>query len=246
MRSTPLLVVASFLAVAFGQGNLVINTPAPPDHCEPTLLTWSGGTPPYFLNYLCVWGSAQLVPSVADGNDPTKILESFPTLTSLSITWNVTELVGQACLLVLKDSTGLTQTSAVITVQPGTTTCDASSSSSHHTSTATSTSGTKVGTSAAKSSASKSAPSSSAAKKTSATTVVTSSTKPSASAPTVSGSGSGGLSSIASSTAPGSPVPSNPVSALPSPSSSSSGAGPTGVPAAAAAAAIGAVFAALI
>ncbi|KAJ6615587.1 hypothetical protein B0H10DRAFT_2220236 [Mycena sp. CBHHK59/15] len=225
----PLLFLGSFLGVAVGQ--LTINTPNQPIVCEPALLTWSGGTPPYIVVRIlsCLDCSMHdptnlILQSIDNGDDHTQQFNSFPGLTNTSLTWIVNQPVGQNLILFIRDNTGLQQNSAAFPVLAGgPTSCLTSSSSSGSSSVATSTSGT----SSSVGSTSKSASTSTTPVVTSTSaTPSTSVTKPasSASAPSVSASGS--------------PAPS---------SSAPNAAGPTGVPrGAAAAAALGAVFAALI
>ncbi|KAJ7167766.1 hypothetical protein C8R46DRAFT_1094072 [Mycena filopes] len=207
MRST-LVILGSFVAVALGQG-LIINTPTPPPvQCQPTLLSWGGGVPPYFI-------------SIVDPDDKTDILVDFGQLTNTSLTWVDLLPAGTNMLLTIKDSTGAPQSSAPFSVGTGgSDTCLG---------------GTNSASSTPASSGSKGASSTASAppKSTSSTPVVStpavstpSSTKPAAtsSAPA---SGSGSASGSA-------PAPSQTGSAL-----------TNRVPAAAAAAALGAVFAAL-
>ncbi|KAJ7118591.1 hypothetical protein C8R43DRAFT_96162 [Mycena crocata] len=212
MRSTfaPLLVVASFLGSVVGQA-LTINTPTPaPVVCQPTLITWGGGTPPYFI-------------VIVDGDDHTNVLVNFGELSNTSITWTVKEPVGQNLLLTIKDQTGLSQSSATFLVAAGGSTACLTASSSGSAPASGSTSASASGSVTPSSTVS----TTSAASTTAAsTTPSASSTRPASSTP---------ASSAASSSAP------------PASSTPSGGAAPTGVPvAAAAAAAIGAVFAALL
>ncbi|KAH8118063.1 hypothetical protein DFH11DRAFT_1541308 [Phellopilus nigrolimitatus] len=73
--------------------------------CLPQLLTWSGGTAPYFL-------------SVLPGGQPSAAaLVTFPETNSTSTTWNVNVASGTSIGLTLRDSTGATAQSAPVTVQ---------------------------------------------------------------------------------------------------------------------------------
>ncbi|KAH7921038.1 hypothetical protein BV22DRAFT_1114618 [Leucogyrophana mollusca] len=88
-----------------------INTPANVVECQPTLLAWSGGTPPYYL-------------SVLPGSSPTAAaLENLGELNGTSVTWTVNQPAGTSLGLTLRDSTGATAQSAPFTVNPGSTTC---------------------------------------------------------------------------------------------------------------------------
>ncbi|KAJ7462007.1 hypothetical protein FB451DRAFT_476914 [Mycena latifolia] len=211
-----LLVAASLLALARAQA-LTINTPVPPPvSCEPTLLQWSGGTG-----------------ALVNADDPSDIIIPFGELSNNSITWFVKEPVGERLLLTIRDQSGQTQNSAPFEVTGGGPNCLASSSSSGSASgsgsstSARSTSATGSTTKATSTSTSISITTTTAASSTPATTTApASSTKPS---------------SAASSAPSSSASPSGPVS-----TSSTGGALPTGVPAAAALAALGAVAAALL
>ncbi|KAJ7098620.1 hypothetical protein B0H15DRAFT_821553 [Mycena belliarum] len=107
MRSfASLLAVSSFLTLVNAQA-LIINTPIPaPVSCEPTLLSWGGGTGPYFI-------------VLVNGNDPTQNLVNFGELSNTSITWFVKEPAGTPLLLTIRDQTGATQSSAPFSVAAG-------------------------------------------------------------------------------------------------------------------------------
>ncbi|KAJ7094397.1 hypothetical protein C8R44DRAFT_890426 [Mycena epipterygia] len=237
MRSTfaTLLVLASFLGGAVAQ-NLVINTPTPaPVSCEPTLLTWGGGSPPYIIMLFILSNPVSKYPySVVDSDDPTQTLVNFGSLSNTSLTWTVTEPVGQHCLLTIKDNTGFGETSAPFTILGGgPTNCLGVSSSS-----------SVSGSSTTPSKSSSNSASSTVPVSTSTTTSVSvvasttpTSTKPLSTAPSVTPS-----STKPASTSSGSGSPT--ISTSPSPTSNA--ARSTGVAGAAAAAAIGAVFAALL
>ncbi|KAJ6536680.1 hypothetical protein DFH09DRAFT_1369257 [Mycena vulgaris] len=227
MRSTfaSLLVVASFLAAATAQTALVINTPGPtpPVTCEPTQLTFGGGTPPYFI-------------VLVDGDDLSNIIIAFGQFSNTSFTWNVREPADENLILTIRDQTGQLQNSAKFTIgEGGSTDCLTTSSSA------------STGSSTRSASASSTSVSVSTTRSVSvsvSTTTTSTSTTP---APTVSSSAPVSVSSVTKPASSSAPVSfSAPVSSAPSSSAPASGAMPTGVPAAAAAAAIGAVFAALL
>ncbi|KAJ7265422.1 hypothetical protein B0H12DRAFT_1100696 [Mycena haematopus] len=109
MRSfASLLVLASSVGVAVAQTALEIFTPPqPPVQCQPTLITWQGGVPPYIV-------------SVIDNSvDPTTPIVTFTGLTNTSITWVDTAPPGDILLFTIKDSTGAPQNSSPMTVPPG-------------------------------------------------------------------------------------------------------------------------------
>ncbi|KIM84845.1 hypothetical protein PILCRDRAFT_87227 [Piloderma croceum F 1598] len=98
-----------FAAVAFGQ-SLTINTPSNPVECQPTQLTWTGGSPPYFL-------------SIFPGGEPTgTALEDLGQQNATQFTWIADLAAGTSCGFSLKDSTGLLAQSGTVTIQAGTST----------------------------------------------------------------------------------------------------------------------------
>ncbi|KDQ59239.1 hypothetical protein JAAARDRAFT_206173 [Jaapia argillacea MUCL 33604] len=100
--------VASLVAGALAQ--LTINTPASVVECEPVLLSWTSGTPPYYL-------------SILPGGQPSAApLYQFPQQTGTSVTWVVNIASGTSIGLTLRDSTGTTAQSAPFTIIPGTST----------------------------------------------------------------------------------------------------------------------------
>jgi len=111
-----LVVVAlAFVASVLAQGTpgFMINTPANAVTCQPLLITWSGGTPPYFL-------------SVLPGADPNgQALVDFGQQDGTSFTWTAVNQQANTQLgLTLRDSNGNTAQSAPFTVNGGSnTTC---------------------------------------------------------------------------------------------------------------------------
>jgi len=102
---TLITALATVLPAVLGQ--LTINTPPNAVECEPTMFTWSGGTAPYYLALL-PGGQASAAP-----------LKQFPTQTSTSYSWLVDIQANVGFTISLKDSTGLTAFSDIVTVQPG-------------------------------------------------------------------------------------------------------------------------------
>jgi hypothetical protein len=108
MKST-LVVLASIVGLAAAQ--LTIVTPPPPVQCQPSLLSWSGGSPPYIVG-------------VVDTTNPDTPVIQWTDLTNTSITWVATTPPGTSLLFTIKDSTGSPQNSApVIEAQGGSTSC---------------------------------------------------------------------------------------------------------------------------
>jgi len=109
---TAALAAVAFVQSVVGQASITINTPANVVVCQPILLTWSGGTAPYFLSILP--GSQPSAPALVD----------FGRQNGTSLTWKVNVAVGTSIGLTLRDSNGLVAQSAPFTVNNGTdTTC---------------------------------------------------------------------------------------------------------------------------
>ncbi|KAJ3507014.1 hypothetical protein NLJ89_g6537 [Agrocybe chaxingu] len=102
---------------------LTVNTPLSVVVCQPLLITWTGGTPPYFLvrrNADFVIGSTLTSPSLLPGNEPSaNAILDFGTLTTTQLSWNVNITAGTSLGLTLRDSTGAISQSAPFTVQSG-------------------------------------------------------------------------------------------------------------------------------
>jgi len=97
--------IAALPAVLAQQGP-VINSPSPANvvFCQPLLLSWQGGVPPYFIT------------AVAPGQ--TQTYETFtkdPT-TDMQLTWTIDLAPGSVFNLGIKDSTGATNFAAPVTV----------------------------------------------------------------------------------------------------------------------------------
>ncbi|PAV16636.1 hypothetical protein PNOK_0825600 [Pyrrhoderma noxium] len=131
MKSFALLSVLTTLATtAYG---LTINTPSSIVQCEPSLLSWSDGTAPYYLSIL------------PGGETTATALESFSSTSDTSYTWTVDIASGTSITLSIKDSTGTVAYSDTITIQSSSDSSCLSSSSASGTSsgsTSTGTSGT--------------------------------------------------------------------------------------------------------
>ncbi|THH10312.1 hypothetical protein EW145_g1417 [Phellinidium pouzarii] len=90
-------------AAAQASASLTINTPPSIVQCEPVLLQWSDGTPPYF-------------PSILPGGQTSGTLESLPTTSSTSYTWDCNIAAGTSITLALRDSTGAQVYSDAVTI----------------------------------------------------------------------------------------------------------------------------------
>ncbi|KAN0093207.1 hypothetical protein V8E55_003991 [Tylopilus felleus] len=99
---------AALLAAIPAALGLTVNTPANVVECEPTQIDWSGGTAPYYLTFV---PAAQI---------SAPAIKQFPTQTGDSYTWNVDLQAGVSFTIVLKDSTGASAYSDIVTVVAGT------------------------------------------------------------------------------------------------------------------------------
>ncbi|THH14215.1 hypothetical protein EW146_g6097 [Bondarzewia mesenterica] len=98
-------IVASLVSLLPAVLGLTVDTPASVVQCEPVLLTWHDGTPPYFLSF---------VPA----NQPSApAIKSFPQQSGTSLTWLVDLQANTNFNIGLKDSTGNQVYSALVTVQ---------------------------------------------------------------------------------------------------------------------------------
>ncbi|EED85968.1 predicted protein [Postia placenta Mad-698-R] len=170
MKSIILVALAAF---ASGVAGLTINTPSDVSECIPTLLTWSGGTGPYYL-------------SIEPGNDPSGApLQQYGPLDGTSFTWPTNITSSQQVSLTIKDSTGATNQCAPFNINAGSSSCIGASASA------------SSGASSASTASSASGASSSAAATTAASgsSAAASSTAPASSA---SASGSSSASSTTS------------------------------------------------
>ncbi|KAF8199580.1 hypothetical protein BJ912DRAFT_655872 [Pholiota molesta] len=87
--------------------SLTINTPTSVVQCQPELLSWTDGAPPYYVSIL---------PGGEPGATPIK---SFDTQTGMSLTWNVDIAAGTSVTFALKDSTGATAYTDTVPIQAG-------------------------------------------------------------------------------------------------------------------------------
>ncbi|KAG7451161.1 uncharacterized protein BT62DRAFT_402673 [Guyanagaster necrorhizus] len=97
--------------------DLVINTPSGLTQCLPTLLSWSGGTGPYFL-------------TITSGTDPNgNTLANLGEQSGTSLTWTETFPQGTSLVFNVRDQTGTVKQTAPVTVQTGgSTDCTSSTS----------------------------------------------------------------------------------------------------------------------
>jgi hypothetical protein len=109
--------LAAVLALASSTMAITIATPSESALvvCQPILLSWSDGVPPYFPSV------------VAPG--PGQLYKQFDQTDATSLTWKVDIPVGTNVVMAIKDSTGAQQYSGTVTVKPGSDTSCLSASS---------------------------------------------------------------------------------------------------------------------
>jgi len=91
---TPLFLVSFLASTVLAQDTYMINTPMDVVECQPTLLTWTGGTSPYYLSILPA------------GQPNAASLVDLGIQTGMSYTWVVNLTYGTAGFCELRDSTG--------------------------------------------------------------------------------------------------------------------------------------------
>jgi hypothetical protein len=79
--------------LAASQTTFMVNTPGALFECQPGLLSWTGGTAPYF-------------PRINTAGSTTSTLESLPETSSTSYTWTVNLAAGTTFTVAVTDSTG--------------------------------------------------------------------------------------------------------------------------------------------
>ncbi|KAH9002974.1 hypothetical protein EDB86DRAFT_3073463 [Lactarius hatsudake] len=132
---------ATLFAAGVSAQSLTVNTPLNVVVCQPLLISWSGGTGPYFLRFVIIHPGAA-------PDDPA--LEDFGTQQGTSFTWTAVNFPSGTSLdITLRDSGGLISQSAPFTVQTGTNTACLNASSSSSSSSGGSTSPSTVSTATA-------------------------------------------------------------------------------------------------
>jgi len=119
MKSIVALAAFAVLVLAQSAGNLTVQTPVSLVTCQPALISFSGGTAPYYLSVL------------PGGQTGATALESFPTQSGASYTWPKVDIqAGTSITIQIRDSSGLINYSSPVTIQAGPdTTCVGGNSS---------------------------------------------------------------------------------------------------------------------
>ncbi|KIK63081.1 hypothetical protein GYMLUDRAFT_57828 [Collybiopsis luxurians FD-317 M1] len=104
------VLVASALGLISGAyAQFSINTPASLTTCQPVLIQWQGGTPPYFLSVYNQAAASQTAENLGQQNGTT-------------FTWTVDIAAGQSVGFNIVDSTGTQKQSAAVPIQSGSST----------------------------------------------------------------------------------------------------------------------------
>ncbi|KAF8573942.1 hypothetical protein K439DRAFT_1198637 [Ramaria rubella] len=112
MKTIISIALFALAAVGVNAQGLIINTPSSIVECEPTQITFSGGTPPYFISIL------------PGGQISAQAIENLPNQNGgTSTTWIANIAAGTPITFGIKDSTGATNFAAMVTIQPGSTSC---------------------------------------------------------------------------------------------------------------------------
>ncbi|EPT05557.1 hypothetical protein FOMPIDRAFT_1021364 [Fomitopsis schrenkii] len=133
MKSAIFFSAAALVASVAG---LTVNTPGSVVECEPTAITWTGGTAPFYLSF-----ALQTDPNGA-------AQQSYGPLTSSPFTWTTNITANIDLIINLKDNTGTVAQSGSFIVQSGSTSCLTSSGSSSAASGSGSSSSAAAGSSA--------------------------------------------------------------------------------------------------
>ncbi|KAJ3734305.1 hypothetical protein DFJ43DRAFT_1064593 [Lentinula guzmanii] len=108
MKAVLFASAVALISGAYAQ-DFSINTPGSLTECQPVLLQWTGGTPPYFL-------------SVYNSGSPSTNAETLTTTNSTSFTWTVNIASGQSIGFNLVDNTGAEKQSGAVPIQAGSST----------------------------------------------------------------------------------------------------------------------------
>lgn len=80
---------------AAAQDSFSVATPSSLVQCQPYLITWTGGSAPFF-------------PRITQPGNTASIIENFPQTSDRTYSWTVDQPVGQRVTIVIGDSTGAT------------------------------------------------------------------------------------------------------------------------------------------
>ncbi|PPR05752.1 hypothetical protein CVT24_006691 [Panaeolus cyanescens] len=108
---TSLATLAAFVYLLPGVMALTINTPFGVTQCQPQLITWSDGTPPYYVS---------IIPEAKGGQPSAPALRSWDPQSGNSLTWQVDLQPNTSITLAIKDATGNTAFSDKVNIQPAT------------------------------------------------------------------------------------------------------------------------------
>ncbi|UZJ52407.1 hypothetical protein CBS101457_001727 [Exobasidium rhododendri] len=135
------LALSAALMASVASAAFTVSTPSSLVQCQPYLISWTGGTAPFY-------------PAVTKAQTTSDVIESFPMTSAQTYSWTVNQAVGDTFTIVITDSTGASADTAVTpAVVAGsssacltatTTTSSAAASSAGSSSTTSSASSTKT------------------------------------------------------------------------------------------------------
>ncbi|WWD17373.1 hypothetical protein CI109_101814 [Kwoniella shandongensis] len=105
MFSRSIITLVALAGSALAQ--LTVQTPAALIQCQPALLSWTGGSAPYFLA------------AIPGGQPSAAALKDFGQQSGNSITWTVDIASGTSITLKVTDSTGVVNYNQAVTIQAG-------------------------------------------------------------------------------------------------------------------------------
>ncbi|ADV20257.1 hypothetical protein I315_01587 [Cryptococcus gattii Ru294] len=171
-------------AVAGALADLTVSSPASLIQCQPVLLSWSGGTAPYYL---------AIIPG---GQASAAALKDFGEQSGTSLTWTVDTASGTSVSVKVTDSTGAINYSSPVTIQAGSSDSCVSTSTAATGSTESSTESSSSSTVVAAAASSVDSTSASKATSSVASAGVSKADAASASASTTASSGAKGFASV--------------------------------------------------
>ncbi|KAK1924167.1 hypothetical protein DB88DRAFT_489318 [Papiliotrema laurentii] len=190
------IIAVALSAVALAQ-ELKVNSPASLIQCQPALLSWEGGSAPYYLA------------AIPGGQPSAAALKDFGTLNNNSLTWTVDVPAGTSVTIKVTDSTGAVNYNSAVTIQAGSDSCLNGASASSGASSASGSATSAAASSAAASSAARSGSASASSASRAATSATSAAAGSASSAASAARSGaasaSSGAAAAASSTGAASP-----------------------------------------
>ncbi|PBK73246.1 hypothetical protein ARMSODRAFT_1014834 [Armillaria solidipes] len=120
-----LLATSTTALASSNESDLAVDTPCALVQCNETLLTWSGGSSPYYVLYchLPFDAMTQDLPlhSIVPGSDPDgPLLEDLGEQDGTNMTWTVNLSAGTSVILAIRDSEAVSIQSDVVQIRNST------------------------------------------------------------------------------------------------------------------------------